>query len=71
MVEIPNSSIDRIIRKGGAKRVAKSAIKALSSELEDYGIEIAQIAWEIARYAGKKTVEDKDIQLALMKIKRQ
>ncbi|MHA1226389.1 MAG: histone family protein [Candidatus Hodarchaeales archaeon] len=70
MVEIPNSSIDRIIRKGGAKRVSKSAIKVLSSELEDYGVEISKIAWEMAKYAGKKTVEDKDIQLALMKIKK-
>ena len=69
MVEIPNSSIDRIIRKGGAKRVAKSAILALQKELEEYGIEIARSAWELASYAGKKTLEDKDIVLALRKQK--
>ncbi|MHA2244954.1 MAG: histone [Candidatus Hodarchaeales archaeon] len=65
MVEIPNSSVDRIIRKGGAKRVSKSAILALQQELEEYGIRIAKLAFELASYAGKKTVEDKDIVLAL------
>ena len=69
MVEIPNSSIDRIIRKGGAKRVSKSAILALQRELEEYGVNIARLAWELATYAGKKTVEGKDIELALRKQK--
>lgn len=67
MVEIPNSSIDRIIRKGGANRVSKSAILALQKELEEYGLKIARLAWELATYAGKKTVEKNDIMLALQK----
>ena len=67
MVEIPVSSIDRIIRRGGAKRVSKSAIIALQKELEEYGVSIAKLAWEFATYAGKKTLEDKDIYLALKK----
>lgn len=69
MVEIPSSSIDRIIRKGGARRVSKSAIIALQKELEEYGVIIAELAWEVATYAGKKTVEGKDIYLALRKKK--
>ncbi len=69
MVEIPSSSIDRIIRKGGARRVSKSAIIALQRELEEYGVKIAKLAWEFATYAGKKTVEGKDIYLALRKNK--
>lgn len=69
MVEIPTSSIDRIIRKGGAARVSKSAIISLQKELEEYGVEIAKKAWEIATYAGKKTVEGEDIVLALRKQK--
>ncbi len=69
MVEIPSSSIDRIIRKGGARRVSKSAIIALQRELEEYGVKIAEMAWEFATYAGKKTVEGKDIYLALRKNK--
>jgi len=69
MVEIPFSSVDRIIRRGGAGRVSKSAIVTLQEELEDYGVSIAKLAWEIARYAGKKTLEGKDIKLALNKRK--
>ncbi|MFW9904729.1 MAG: histone family protein [Candidatus Thorarchaeota archaeon] len=69
MVEIPFSSIDRIIRRGGANRVSKSAIIALQKGLEEYGVAIAKLAWELANYAGKKTVEGKDIQLALKKSK--
>jgi histone H3/H4 len=68
MVEIPNSSIDRIIRKGGAIRVSKSAIITLKEELEDYGVEISKLAYEIASYAGKKTIEDEDIILAIRKM---
>jgi histone H3/H4 len=69
MVEIPKSSIDRIIRTGGAGRVSKTAIIVLRKELEEYGIEIARLACEIANYAGKKTVEGEDIHLALRKWK--
>ena len=69
MVEIPISSIDRIIRKGGAKRVSKSAIIILQKELERYGVELAKIAFEISKYAGKKTIDQNDILLALRKIK--
>ncbi len=66
-MEIPKSSIDRIIRKGGGQRVAKSAINALQKELEEYGISIVQLAVEISRYAGKKTIDEEDIRLALRK----
>ncbi|MFX1538657.1 MAG: histone family protein [Promethearchaeota archaeon] len=69
MVEIPVSSIDRIIRRGGAGRVSKSAIEALQKELEEYGVSIAKLAWEFASYAGKKTLEGKDIKLAIKKAK--
>ncbi|MFX0087812.1 MAG: histone family protein [Candidatus Hodarchaeota archaeon] len=69
MVEIPNSSIDRIIRKAGAERVSKSAITALQNELEEYGLKISRLAIEFATYAGKKTIDDTDVILALKKLK--
>ncbi|MFW9779149.1 MAG: histone family protein [Candidatus Heimdallarchaeota archaeon] len=68
MVEIPNSSVDRIIRKGGAYRVSKSAIEILQQELEEYGIRISELAVEIAMHAKKKTVEGDDIRLAIRKL---
>ncbi|MFX1514669.1 MAG: histone family protein [Promethearchaeota archaeon] len=69
MVEIPFSSVDRIIRRGGEGRVSKSAIIALQEELEEYGVSLAKTAWEFAKYAGKKTLEGKDIKLAIKKNK--
>jgi len=69
MVEIPNSAIDRILRKGGAKRVSKSAIHALQKELEEYGVKIAMLGNEVTSHAGKKTIEGEDIILAIRKYK--
>ena len=69
LVDIPYSVVDRIIRKGGAKRVSKSAIHVLQKELEDYGVEIASVGIEIAAHAGKKTIDGETISLALQKIK--
>ena len=69
MVDIPSSAIDRIIRKGGAQRVAKSAIQVLQKELEEYGEKIAIISTEIASYTGKKTIDGETISLAIQKIK--
>ena len=68
-MEIPNSAIDRILRKGGANRVSKSAIRALQKELEEYGVKLAGLGYEIASHAGKKTVEGEDIILAIRKNK--
>ncbi len=69
MVDIPYSVVDRIIRKGGAVRVSKSAIHVLQKELEDYGVKIASHAVEIASHAGKKTIDGETISLAIHKIK--
>ena len=69
MVEIPHSSIDRIIRKAGATRVSKSAIIVLQQQLEEYGVYLSKLAVEIASHAGKKTVEGEDITLAIRKQK--
>ncbi len=69
MVEIPNSAVDRIIRKSGATRVSKSAIQILQKELEEYGVKLATLGIEIASHAGKKTIEGEDITLAIHKVK--
>ena len=69
VVDIPSSAIDRIIRKGGAQRVSKSAIQVLRKELEEYGEKIALISTEIASYTGKKTIDGEIISLAIQKIK--
>lgn len=69
MVDIPYSVVDRLIRKGGAERVASSAIYALQKELEEYGVQISRISTEFAQHAGKKTIDGEDIALAIRKVK--
>jgi len=52
------------MREAGAERVADDAKEALALVLEQKGKEIAQEAKKLAEHAGRKTIIDKDIQLA-------
>lgn len=64
MSELPIAAVDRIIRKAGAQRVSESAARELSEMLEEYALELASEAAELADHAGRKTVRDSDIRLA-------
>ncbi|KXA88990.1 histone [candidate division MSBL1 archaeon SCGC-AAA259I09] len=64
MSELPIAAVDRIIRKAGARRVSESAARELAEVLEEYALEIAEEAAELADHAGRKTVRDTDIRLA-------
>ncbi|MHA1506595.1 MAG: histone family protein [Candidatus Asgardarchaeia archaeon] len=61
---IPIAPLDRLIRKANAERVSEKAAAALGEILEELGLEIAKRARELAEFAGRKTVTDKDIRLA-------
>lgn len=65
MGELPIAAVDRIIRKAGAQRVSKGAAKELAEILEDEGLEIANEAAELSEHAGRKTVREEDIQMAV------
>lgn len=64
MTELPIAAVDRIIRKAGARRVSESAARELAEVLEEYALDIANEASELADHAGRKTVRDTDIRLA-------
>ncbi|KXA98816.1 histone [candidate division MSBL1 archaeon SCGC-AAA259M10] len=67
MVELPIAAVDRIIRRVGGQRVSESAARELAEVLEEKGMEIASEATTLAEHAGRKTVRDEDIRLAMRK----
>lgn len=64
MVELPLATIDRIMRKAGARRIGEEATLAMAEILEERALVIAAEAVKLAEHAGRKTVRDVDIRLA-------
>ncbi len=61
---IPGAPIDKLIRKAGAGRVSDKGAERLAQILEEVGDYIARRAFEITIHTGRKTITDKDIELA-------
>jgi histone H3/H4 len=61
---IPVAPIDRLIRKSGANRVSDRGAEKLAQILEEVGEYLAKRAHEITEHTGRKTITDKDIELA-------
>lgn len=57
--------MDKILREGGAPRVSDKAKEALADVLQEKGIELSREATRFAEHAGRRTVIDKDVQLAV------
>jgi len=64
-VVLASPPIERLIRRGGAERVSKSAAKELAKLLDEYAIEIAKKAMEYAYEENRKTVRKEDIRKAI------
>lgn len=62
--DLPVAPVERLIRKAGAERVSPEAAQALGDVLENYALDLAQKATQLARHAGRKTVTAQDIKLA-------
>ena len=67
MAELPLAALDRIIRKSSGLRVSENAAKELGIVLESEGEKISRQAGEFAKHAGRKTIIDADIKLAVKK----
>jgi histone H3/H4 len=67
---LPLAPVERIIRKAGAERVAEDAGVELAKVLEDYGLEVSREAMNLAKHAGRTTVKEEDIKLAVSRIKK-
>ena len=56
-----DASIRKILKKAGASRVSKNAIKKLKRIVEGYALITARKAVKNAEYNGRKSVKAKDI----------
>ena len=62
---LSHNAMDKVMREVGALRVSDDAKVALAEELERKALEIAAEAKKLAEHAGRKTVTEKDIRLAV------
>ncbi|MBW2989968.1 NFYB/HAP3 family transcription factor subunit [Candidatus Woesearchaeota archaeon] len=64
---LPLAAMEKIIKKVGGSniRVSDKAKSALKSVIEERAEEIAEKAWRLATHAGRKTVKEGDIRLAV------
>jgi len=63
-MELPIATLERLIKKAGAKRVSESAARALGEILEEKAMEISREAIRLAEHARRRTVRGEDIRLA-------
>ena len=59
------NAMDKLMRKAGALRVSDEAKLVLAEVLEEKALLIAQEAKKFAEHAGRKTITEKDIHLAI------
>ena len=66
--DIPLAPLERLLRKAGAKRVSKSAVKEFAQVLADYTHDLSAEALMLAKHAGRKTIVAADIRMAKRKL---
>jgi histone H3/H4 len=71
MPEIGLAAAYRIIKRAGAERVGDDAAEALRNVMEEVGLRIARHAVELATHAGRKTVKEADVKLAVKSVLRE
>ena len=59
------SSMEKLLKKAGAERVAASGSNALREELEKLAEQISEKAVRFARHSKRKTIKSEDIRLAV------
>ena len=67
-LEISAAPMHRLCEKAGAERVSEAAAKELARVLEEIGVKIAKEALDYATYAGRKTIKEEDIEIAIRKV---
>jgi histone H3/H4 len=65
MVDLPIAAVIRIAKKNGAERVGKDAAVALLTKTEAYIANLTKEANRLAQHAGRKTIKEEDVDLAV------
>jgi DNA-binding protein len=69
MVDLPIAAVIRIAKKNGAERVGSDAGAALLARTEVYIANLTKEANRLAQHAGRKTIKEEDVELAVTWIK--
>ena len=69
MARIPLATVERMMREAGAKRVSKEASREFSVYIEKMTQAIAMESGEFADHFGRKTITEKDVNLAKKRLK--
>jgi histone H3/H4 len=65
MADLPIAAVIRIAKKSGAERVGSDAATALVEKTEDYIANLVKEANRLAMHAGRKTIKEEDVELAV------
>ena len=68
MADLPIAAVVRIAKKSGAERVGSDAAAALVAKTEDYIANLIKEANKLAKHAGRKTIKEEDIFLAIKSV---
>ncbi len=60
-----DNSIKKLMKKAGALRISKGAVKKLKILTENYALLIAKSSAKNAEYSGRKSVKSEDIEEAI------
>jgi histone H3/H4 len=69
MFDLPIAAVIRIAKKNGAERVGSDAAAALLAKTEIYIANLTKEASRLAQHAGRKTIKEEDVDLAVKWIK--
>lgn len=62
---LPLAAMEKILKQCGADRVSEQAKVAMKNVIEDIAEDIATRAVQFTKHAGRTTVKDRDIKLAV------
>ncbi|MCB9362727.1 histone family protein [Candidatus Woesearchaeota archaeon] len=65
---LPEAPFERILKNNGARRVSQGAALALRKMTQEHGESIIKEAQMYAEHAGRRTITEKDIRLAVKNV---